>query len=85
MHYVYIIQSQRDKTVYIGYTKDLKKRLKYHNSGKTKSIKSKIPYKLVYYESYLSDTDARKREIQLKKHGQSKELLLKQINNSLEN
>ena len=42
-----------------------------------------MPWKLVYYEAYCSENDARKREIKLKKHGQTKELLLQSIENSL--
>ena len=32
MYYVYILQSRRDNGYYIGYTADLKQRLKEHNS-----------------------------------------------------
>jgi putative endonuclease len=69
----------KDDSTYIGYTRDLEKRLKEHNQGKTRSIKSKIPYKLVYFEKYESKTDARKREIRLKKNSYEKEQLFKKI------
>ena len=68
MFYVYVTQSQKDKGLYIGFTSDLKKRMKEHNTGKTKSIKHRIPFKLVYYEAYLNKTDARKREIEFIKY-----------------
>ncbi len=85
MFYVYLIQSVEDKGIYIGYTSDLKKRLKEHNQGKTKSIKHRIPFILIYYEAYLNKTDARKREIELKKKAQQREILKKKIENSLNN
>ena len=69
--------------MYIGYTGDLRQRIKDHNQGKTKSIKHRIPFKLIYYEAYKNKTDARKREIELKKNNYQKEQLIKRIENSL--
>lgn len=66
MHYVYVLLSQKDKSFYIGYTSDLKSRLKSHNEGKNKSTKYKIPYKLIFYEAFLDRIDAKHREIYLK-------------------
>ena len=67
MNYVYFIQSQLDKSYYVGSTRDLKNRVAQHNAGKTKSTKSKKPHVLVYYEAYLTYSQARKRELQIKK------------------
>ena len=64
---VYIIQSLKDETFYIGHTFDLDKRLAYHNSGKSRYTSKKIPWKLVYYESYGSKGEAMKRERFLKR------------------
>ena len=83
MFYVYLLQSIKDKGTYIGYTSDLKKRFKEHNQGKTKSIKHRIPFILIYYEAYLNKTDARKRELNLKNNGQSRNILKEKIKNSL--
>jgi len=79
MFFVYVLQSQKDWTTYIGSTKELEKRLKDHNQGKTKSIKHKIPLSMVYYEAYLTKRMARKREIELKKNSSAKEILFKRI------
>jgi predicted GIY-YIG superfamily endonuclease len=49
MYYVYILESLKDKSHYIGTTSDLKNRLNEHNSGETKSNKSKLPYKIIWY------------------------------------
>ena len=62
MFYVYILISLKDRKFYIGYTGDLKRRLKEHNSGKNISTKSRLPLKLIYYESHLSKADAERRE-----------------------
>lgn len=62
MFYVYILKSLKDGKFYIGYTKDLQKRLKEHNTGKNLSTKSRTPLKLIYYEAYLSENDSKKRE-----------------------
>ncbi len=62
MHYVYILLSQKDGKFYIGFTLDLKRRLKEHNDGKAQSTKSRRPLKLIYYEAHLSKVDADRRE-----------------------
>lgn len=62
MYYVYVLQSLKDKKFYIGFSHDLRKRLKDHNSGGTKSTKTRRPFKLLYYEAHLSEKDARRRE-----------------------
>lgn len=80
MFYTYVLQSEKDKTFYIGCTEDLPKRLKEHNQGKTRSLKQKLPLKLVYYEAYTSKTLARKREIELKKNSYKKKELLGRLN-----
>jgi putative endonuclease len=68
MFYVYILKSNKNKDIYIGFSEDLKKRFKYHNGGLVKSTKANRPWKLIYYESYLDKRDAIKRERQLKNH-----------------
>ncbi len=62
MFYVYILISLKDKKFYIGYTGDLRRRLKEHNAGKNISTKSRRPLKLMYYEAHLSKADAERRE-----------------------
>ena len=62
MYYVYILQSLKDTKLYVGYTADLKNRLKEHNSGECISTNPRRPLKLIFYEAYLSKDDARRRE-----------------------
>jgi len=64
--YVYILQSEKDKSLYIGYSSDLKARFVKHNKKQVTSTKSKVPWKLIYYEAYLERKDADGRERFLK-------------------
>jgi putative endonuclease len=65
-YYVYILQSLKNKSLYIGYTANLKQRLEEHNTGKNLATKSFRPYKLIFYEAFLDRKDAKNREIYLK-------------------
>ncbi len=65
-YYTYILQSIKNGSFYIGYTSDLKKRFKEHNSGENKATKPYIPYKLIFYEAFLNRIDAKNREEYLK-------------------
>jgi len=62
MHYVYILQSKKDTHLYVGCTKDLKRRMKLHNSGKVGSTHTRLPLVLIYYEAYYNQNDAFERE-----------------------
>ncbi|UTW64494.1 GIY-YIG nuclease family protein [bacterium SCSIO 12741] len=66
MYFVYIIQSESTGALYKGQSQDVDTRLKQHNSGKTKSTKSGIPWKLIYKEEYETLEEALKRERYLK-------------------
>jgi len=62
----YVLQSSFDNNFYVGYTKNLKKRLTEHNTGKVKSTKNRRPLKVVYYEVCYNQIDALHREKYLK-------------------
>jgi len=64
--YVYVLQSIKDKQLYIGYTVDLRKRLEKHNCRLNFSTKSGAPWKLIHYAAYLNKNDAKRREKYLK-------------------
>jgi len=83
MFYVYLLKSQVDGELYIGSTKDLKRRLKEHNSGQAFSTKLRKPFDLVYYEAYCAETDARSREHNLKLRGKAREMLKRRLIKSL--
>ena len=48
MFIVYILQSIKDQTFYVGHTVDLEKRLAEHNAGKSRYTKGRRPYKIVF-------------------------------------
>jgi len=83
MFYVYVLKSKKDKKCYFGSTINLKQRLKLHNDGRIFSTKYRRPLTLVYYEAYLSEKDARRREQMLKNYGQGITNIYKRIANSL--
>lgn len=86
MYYFYMIQSVNKPTeIYTGSTNDLKGRILQHNQGKVSSTKRYIPWRLVYYEAYLSEKDARIREQKFKRHGKSNIELKKRLKYSLGN
>ena len=62
MFYVYILQSLKDRKMYVGYTNDLKRRIAEHNDGKNFSTASRRPFNLIYYEAYIDKKDAERRE-----------------------
>ena len=61
-YYVYILLSEKDHKFYIGYTNNIKNRLREHESGEVASTKWRLPVKLIYYEMHLSQKDALRRE-----------------------
>lgn len=83
MHYVYVLKSLKDQMSYIGSTNDLKERFALHNKGEVPSTKPRRPLKLVYYEAYADETDARLREKSLKLKSRAYAQLRKRIIRSL--
>jgi putative endonuclease len=54
--------SEKDNNFYIGFTKDLKRRLEEHKKGSVTPTASRRPLKLIYYEACLNEQDAVNRE-----------------------
>ena len=81
MYYVYVIRNESNE-FYIGYSADLKKRLADHNSGGTYSTKGH-QWELVYYEAYVHERYARKREQALKRNRRMNTFLMERIKESL--
>ena len=69
-YYVYLIVSKikKKKISYVGYTKDLKKRLILHNSGKGAKFTRGRFWKLVYSKKYRFKIKAMREEYKLKKN-----------------
>lgn len=83
MYYVYIMKSSKDNNLYTGSTNNLRRRLWEHNHGQNFSTKHRTPFTLVYYEAYLDESDARKREGSLKLRGNALAQLKRRISQSL--
>lgn len=66
MFHTYILISEKDDKFYVGYTDNLKRRIKQHNNGDVESTKYRRPLKLIYYEGCLNQKDAIHREKYLK-------------------
>ncbi len=83
MYYTYLLENQNDKSWYIGYSSDLKRRLAQHQSGQGgKTTSKKDKWVLIYYEAYLNKKDAEGRERFLKS-GSGRKYLKKQLINYL--
>ena len=67
MYFVYMLKSKSIKPVtYIGYTNNLKKRIKLHNSGKGAKFTRGRKWLLIYKESFKSKKEAISREYYIK-------------------
>lgn len=69
MYYVYVLQSETDDGFYIGFSTDLRRRMKEHQEGKAFATSYRGPWRLIYYEAYLEEQDALGREQYLKSGG----------------
>ena len=76
-HFTYILECA-DKTLYVGSTNDLEKRLKQHNGAKAGAHYTKIrrPVALKYFERFRTLASARAREAELKGWRREKKIAL---------
>jgi len=66
MYYTYILFNNITNRYYIGYTPDLRNRLKEHLSGNVKSTKSNLNYELAWYCAFPTREQATSFEQYLK-------------------
>ena len=68
--YVYLIVAEinRKYVSYVGYTNNLKKRLKFHNSSKGAKFTRGKKWKMIYFKNYKSKKIAMSEEYKLKKN-----------------
>lgn len=65
--WVYIIECS-DDSYYVGYTCDLRRRLREHKEGRgSKYVAGRLPFNLVYNERFNSRSEAMKREAEIKR------------------
>ena len=88
-HFVYLILTSNNKKYisYVGYTKNIKKRLELHNKGKGAKFTKNRSWKLIYLKKYPSKIIAMKEEYRLKKNYIKRKLIkekyLKKIKNDI--
>ena len=82
MFYVYVLRSRSDSGLYIGFSSNLRARLREHNDGRSFATARRGPWKLIYYEAYVNQNDALGRERYLKS-GSGRKFLKAQLRNYL--
>lgn len=76
MNFAYILLCS-DGTFYCGWTNNLEKRLKAHNSGTgSRYTRARRPVELVYYEEFPTKEEAMSREWHLKRLSRNEKLAL---------
>ncbi len=82
MFYVYVLHSLEDRSFYIGFSTDLRRRMSEHKQGASFATKYRGPWKLIYYEAYIDRQDAEGRERYLKS-GSGRQFLRQQLRHYL--
>lgn len=62
MYYTYVLQYTKDQKLYVGFSDDLKRRLRDYNDGKVTATQYRRPLRLVYYKASLDKIKAVQRE-----------------------
>ncbi len=77
IHFVYILECS-DKSLYVGSTNNLEKRIEQHNHSKSGAHYTKIrrPVYLKYSENFPTLKEARSREAEIKRWKREKKLAL---------
>lgn len=81
-YYVYVLLSLKDHKFYVGYSKNLKQRISQHDYGEVKSTQNRRPLKLIHYEYFVNEDDAKAREVFFKS-GFGRGQLKKSLKNTL--
>ena len=79
--YVYMIANLNNKkiTTYVGWTKNLKKRLSFHNSGKGAKFTRGKKWILIYKRKMLSKKEAMQFEYKLKKDRKARKTIIRKF------
>ena len=82
-YYVYMLKniSNNKKKTYVGYTHNLNKRLKKHNSNKGAKSTKGYKWQLIFKKKFLSKSTAMSYEYKLKKDRKKRSSILKDFNN----
>ncbi|GAB1477319.1 GIY-YIG nuclease family protein [Bacillota bacterium] len=75
-YFVYVLECA-DGNLYTGWTTDLERRIREHNSGKgSKCTRSRLPVRLVYSEAVNNKSEALKRENSIKRLSRDEKIKL---------
>ena len=78
--YIYVLKSTKKKVVtYVGYTKNIKNRLKLHNLGKGAKFTRGRKWKLIYKEKFKTKKQAMSREYYIKKNRKFRNSIIKRF------
>ena len=78
MFYVYVLKNPKGSELYYGFSSNLRQRFSEHQQ-----MPKHAQWKLVYYEAYLNEQDARTRERMLKQYGAARGHLKQRIAQSI--
>ena len=79
-NYTYILECS-DGSFYTGWTNNLEKRVRTHNAGRGgKYTRSRLPVRLVYFETFADKREAQSREWHLKQLTHAQKLKLVESN-----
>jgi putative endonuclease len=65
--YVYVLESKKDRKLYIGLTQHIESRLKYHNAGYVQATRHRRPFCVIGSRSFDTLAEAREAEVTLKR------------------
>jgi putative endonuclease len=76
-YFVYMLSNNKNNKLitYVGYTKNIIKRLKLHNTGKGAKFTKGRKWKMIYHEKYLTKNEAISRECYIKKNRKLRNLI----------
>lgn len=61
-YYFYVLRSKKDGGLYKGCAENVEHRLAQHNAAKTKSLRHRVPFEIIYVEQYATREEALARE-----------------------
>ena len=80
MYYFYVLEFEKNKKLYKGFTDNLKRRIVEHRSGRSEFTSNNGEFKLIFYEAYLNKKDAMAAERYFKT-GHGREVLKEKLEN----
>ncbi len=69
MYFTYILQSEKTNRFYTGHTQNITQRLEEHNKGETKSTRSGIPWRMIWFTEVPTRSEAMALEMKIKRRG----------------